>query len=629
MSDNSRPSGDQETVVPTPDEEVTRSNVACCCDLSTRKFASLAFNAFVFISAVIFLVAANVKTDSKGINISHLPVYRYLTVVLVISIIWMLTFVLSGHFLDAARAGWLASHIEPKKSLLPTHLLVGVMFFGLGSSFLTMVELLQFIAEYDCPNKDLTMLFYYVVRTIFIYTQLYFFYKLSRESEKVLIFGHFLTMHLIAVNLGTWIVTFVYDSAEELKETPANKNSTLLFMARHWGNNLTESETGKCMETVEALESTAEKMEPYLYTFTMEYCLISAGLMLNTWLSLRTSMETANPRDEEHTMAGSGHTSSDRDDSRRHESRVSNSQNNNHKRQKSVKCRGKGRKPSTVKYGSISQTSDNDQFDIDDYVMLESHESTEEVGTLWRFGFILGLSYVPMFVAIILNLFFTDDKKQDQLIYVGMQFFFFLSILVASFIGVRQCGKIHKIESEGQVDFILLAVSLVGVLFLDFLIIIACICEMSDHLDIASSLIVTNIMELVCSIMFTLFVRKALERKLPENIDKDDYAIVTDSASKIREVVSFLFMLNICFWGMYTFEVKKSGRVLDVVEQFYTEKVWFYLSHFVYPLAVFFHFHGAVCMFEVLERYSITKAPTRRGSAASVSVSIQGNSTVA
>ena len=632
MSDNNGASpsqDDQETVVAAEnaDQEVRTSNVACCCDLSTRKFASLAFNAFVFISAVIFLVAANVKTDPNGINITRLPVYRYLTVVLVISVIWMLTFILSKHFSNVVRAGRLASHIEPKKSLLPTHLLVGVMFFGLGSSFLTMVELLQFIAEYNCPRKDLTMLFYYVVRTIFIYTQLYFFYKLSRESEKLLIFGHFLTMHLIAVNLGTWIVTFVYDSAEELKETIGSKNSTLSFMARHWGNNLVESEPQKCMDTVEALRSTAEKMEPYLYTFTMEYCLISAGLMLNTWLSLRTSMETANPRNEEHVVAETGHTSSDGEGSRRkHGSRASCSQNNNHKRQKSAKCRGKERKPSTVSYGSISQSSGNDEFDTGDYVMLESHKSTEEVGTLWRFGFILGLAYVPMFVAIILNLFFTDDEKQDQLIYVGMQFFFFLSIFVASLIGVHQCRNIHKIESDSQVDFILLAVSLVGVLFLDFLIIIASICEMSDHRYIAGSLIGTNAMELVCSVMFTLFVRKALERRLPENIDKDDYAIVSDSASKIREVVSFLFMLNICFWGMYTFEVKKSGKLLLIVEQFYTEKVWFYLSHFVYPLAVFFHFHGAVCMFEVLERYSITKPPTREGSVASVSISVQANS---
>ncbi|CAB4002896.1 Hypothetical predicted protein [Paramuricea clavata] len=605
------PSDLANTSVANSDQEVTTSNTTCCCDLSTRKFASLAYVAFVFISAVIFLVAAKVDTDKKGTPISAPSVYRYLTVVLFIGILWMATTII-GSFkccLHAARQGWLAGHIEPVKELLPTRLLVGVMFFGLGSSFLTMVELLEYVAEYNCPHKDLTMLFYYIVRTIFIYTQLYFFYKLSGKSEKLLIYSHFLMMHLIAVNLGTWIVTFVYDSAEELNneveedEILINQttihNSTILFMARHWGALISTHNISlvPCYKTVKALKSTAKQMEPYLYTFTMEYCLISAGLLLNAWLSLRSSAQTTDQNGNERVEEGRTGSDGGRTDSDERRGKGS-----------------KGQQTSRRGHGSTTQDSDMDTGFItdDSYVLVEKPERMPEVGTLWRFGFIFGLAYIPAFTAIIINLFFSDDVENDRLIYVGMQCFFFLSILIASVFGILQLEKINEGEPESQVDFILLGVALVGVFFLDLLIIVAAICETSESPEIATLLIVTNITELLCSVTFTLFVRKALEHGLPERANE----VVTNAAPNIREVVSFLFMLNICFWAMYTFEVKKSTQVVPLVEQFYTEEVWFYLSHFVYPLAVFFHFHGAVCMVLILGHYSISKSRTLSGSAA-------------
>lgn len=613
IENEGNPSDLANTSVTNSDQEVTTSNTACCCDLSTRKFASLAYVAFVFISAVIFLVAAKVDTDKKGKTVSKPSVYLYLTVVLFIGILWMATTII-GSFkccLDAARQGWLAGHIEPVEELLPTRLLVGVMFFGLGSSFLTMVELLEYVAEYNCPDNDLTMLFYYIVRTIFIYTQLYFFYKLSRHSEKLLICSHFLVMHLIAVNLGTWIVTFVYDSAEELNEVEEDvpiesvinqttiHNSTILFMARHWGALISTHNISlvPCYKTVKALESTAKQMEPYLYTFTMEYCLISAGLLLNAWLSLRSSAQTTDQNGNERVEEGCIGSDGGRTGSDEH--------------------RGKGPKGQQTNrrgHGSTTQDSDIDTgFTTDDsYVLVEKPERMPEVGTLWRFGFIFGLAYIPAFTAIIINLFFSDDLDHDRLIYVGMQFFFFLSILIASGFGILQLEKIDEGKPDSQVDFNLLGVALVGVFFLDLLIIVAAICETIEHPDIAILLIVTNITELLCSVTFTLFVRKALEHGLPERANE----VVTNAASYIREVVSFLFMLNICFWAMYTFEVKKSTKVVPLVEQFYTEEVWFYLSHIVYPLAVFFHFHGAVCMVLILNHYSISKSQTLSGSAA-------------
>ena len=499
-----------------------------------RRFGSVAWFAFFFAIAVLFLVAANVNTDENArLNIhGQLSMYVYLTAVHVFAITWMFVSLWRGIL-------WRRTE-QSKNQLIPERLLSGIMFFGLGSSFMSMVELIQYLDEYvarpHCNiSENNTMLFYYSVRTVFVYVQLYYFYKLSHLPEKVILhfYEHFLFMHLIAVNLGTWVVTFVYDSAEELNEHSEEgkhaengtiHNSTKLFMARHWGTVVNTSETA-CFKTVESLESAAKKMEPYLYTFTMEYCLISAGLLLNAWMSLG---------------------------------------------------------------------NETDQQANGNSANAEAPKSTPRVSTLWRFGFVFGLFYIPAFVAIVLNLLFSDDEEQDQIIYAVMEFLFFLSIFIASLIGFCPLKKkSNQAQTHGEVDVLLLGVALIGVVFLDMLIIIASICQWYKSPGFAICLILTNIMEIISSIMFASFVQIAFK------FDEKD----SDFAPTIREVVSFLFMLNICFWALYTFEVKKSKDILNIVEQFYTERVWFYLSHFAYPLAVFFHFHGAVCMVEILKQF--------------------------
>lgn len=527
-----------------PVQESINHNICC-------RFSSVAWFAFFFTMAIIFLVVANVRADeSAGLNVhGQLSIYGYLTVVHFFAIVWMIVSLLLPRCREKCRTNHIEQRLKLIPELIPERLLTGVMFFGLGSSFLSMIELIQYLDGHltnsDCNiSEDITMLTYYVVRTLFVYVQLYFFYKLSADPLRVKMLqfhGHFLFMHLIAVNLGTWIVTFVYDSIEELNEHSEEgsraenetiHNSTISFMARHWGTVVKPNETA-CYETVEALESAAKKMEPYLYTFTMEYCLISAGLLLNAWGSLSNGAENTDQQSNNNTADDAG-----------------------------------------------------------------TSGSTPEVNTtLWRFCFVFGLVYIPAFVAIVLNLLYSDDREQDQIIYVVMEFIFFLSIFVASFIGYYPLKTtLSQTKTHGEVDVVLLGAALIGVAFLDMLIIFASICEWHKSPCFASCLIVTNIMELMSSIMFASFVQKAFKCS---SVHGTKY----DFAPTIREVVSFLFMLNICFWALYTFEVKKSNMILDIVEQFYSESVWFYLSHFAYPLAVFFHFHGAVCMVEILKQF--------------------------
>ena len=488
-------------------------------------FASVALLVIVLVVGVMLVVVANAKTDEHAAKINRqFAMYVYLTTVHAIAIAWMFLSILKGKCCDNGQT----------RELIPKRLLVGVMIFGLGSSFMSMIEFLQYLDEHE-NSDDVIMPIYNAARTLFVYVQLYFFYKLSKSSEKVLCLPRYQFMHLIAVNMATWIVAFVHEISEELNE--GSKSEPVMHIGNATIHNSTMlparvNET-ESHESGETLELVAENMKPYLFTFTLEYCLISAGLLLNAWRSL-----------------------------------------------------------------DINQPVTTGQEGGKD---ITNPEAEEQVN-LWRFGFIFGLVYIPAFFAIVLNMLFSDDKEEDQIIYLIMELIFFLSLFIASLIGFTYIENPPE-KSHSQVDVTLLGTVLSGVIFLDVLIIVASSCEWEKSPVVAPCLILTNSMEIVSSAMFAYFVQKAFQIDIsnPEKENKD---------SKIlRQAVSFLFVLNICFWALYTFEVKKSHEILDIVQQFYTEKVWFYLSRFAYPLAVFFHFHGAVCMVEIL-KYTVPKSRT-------------------
>ena len=550
-------------------------NCGICC-----RFASVALLVIVLVVGVMLVVVANAKTDEHAAKIDRqVSMYVYLTVVHAIAIVWMFMSMFIGKYFENGQT----------TELVPTRLLVGVMIFGLGSSFMSMIEILQYLDEHE-NSDDVIMPIYNGVRTLFVYVQLYFFYKLSKSPVRVSCLPRCLFMHLIAVNMATWIVAFVHEITEELHE-----GSKLEDM--HVGNGTIHNSTmlparvneTESHENGETLELVAENMKPYLFTFTLEYCLISAGLLLNAWRSL-----------------------------------------------------------------DINQAVTTSQEGGGDVTNLKGEEQVN----LWRFGFIGGLVYIPAFFAIVLNMLFSDDKEEDQIIYLSMELFFFLSLFIASLIGFTYIENPPE-KSHSQVDVTLLGAALSGVIFLDVLIIVASSCEWEKSPAVAPCLILTNFMELLSSAMFAYFVQKAFQidisnpgegnkgpgkenkgpgkgNKGPGEGDKDpgkgnkdpgkgnkgpgkgnkgpgkenkDPGKGNKDSEILRHVVSFLFVLNICFWALYTFEVKKSHEILDIVEQFYTEKVWFYLSRFAYPLAVFFHFHGAVCMVEIL-KYTVPKSRT-------------------
>ncbi|XP_064483283.1 proton channel OtopLc-like [Ornithodoros turicata] len=65
-----------------------------------------------------------------------------------------------------------------------------------------------------------------------------------------------------------------------------------------------------------------------------------------------------------------------------------------------------------------------------------------------------------------------------------------------------------------------------------------------------------------------------------------------------REVISFLIVLNITMWIVYTFETKTAGRFF-MGKSYYGLYAWIFVEHTTVPLMLFYRFHSSVCLADI------------------------------
>ncbi|OQR76703.1 hypothetical protein BIW11_07609 [Tropilaelaps mercedesae] len=64
-----------------------------------------------------------------------------------------------------------------------------------------------------------------------------------------------------------------------------------------------------------------------------------------------------------------------------------------------------------------------------------------------------------------------------------------------------------------------------------------------------------------------------------------------------RELVTFLIVVNLAMWVVYTFEQKKADEFLAAPYVFHER--WIYIGHTTVPLMLFYRFHSAVCFADI------------------------------
>lgn len=65
-----------------------------------------------------------------------------------------------------------------------------------------------------------------------------------------------------------------------------------------------------------------------------------------------------------------------------------------------------------------------------------------------------------------------------------------------------------------------------------------------------------------------------------------------------KELITFLIVVNIAMWTVNTLEKSRAGVRPDHLE-FFGVWAWTIITHVSMPLAIFYRFHSAICLFEV------------------------------
>ncbi|XP_043469496.1 proton channel OtopLc-like isoform X1 [Leptopilina heterotoma] len=65
-----------------------------------------------------------------------------------------------------------------------------------------------------------------------------------------------------------------------------------------------------------------------------------------------------------------------------------------------------------------------------------------------------------------------------------------------------------------------------------------------------------------------------------------------------KELITFLIVVNVALWTVNTFEKSRAGVRPDHL-RFFGVWAWTIIIHVSMPLAIFYRFHSAICLFEV------------------------------
>ena len=246
----------------------------------TRRFLSL-FVVFLlpFVTGLALIVGMNVNSDTKALEIRPEVGHYYITVLIVVFILWLVI----QKWREWKKQG--DENAESFEPLIPSHLLNGLVLFGMSSSAFQILTILDVSkCSESISGLDMSYTVSPVMHMLFVYFQVYVFYTLSRKRRQKMWFSHEFTMFTLAVNLTLWAWYFCASAVSH----PDLKNVGWL---RRYHYGLEEDSCSGPNNTgnmSRKLHDLANHMAQYNYTFSMEYSLLASALLLHIWLELAT-----------------------------------------------------------------------------------------------------------------------------------------------------------------------------------------------------------------------------------------------------------------------------------------------------------------------------------------------------
>lgn len=316
-------------------------------------------------------------------------------------------------------------------------------------------------------------------------------------------------------------------------------NGTLVESDYDESNNESPASLIQCIQTSipESLQnSSTAYIMPYMYPFTIEYNLLLAALWYFVWHHIGKHSDSAHPHPFQH---------------------------------------------------KVTQDSDGTEdvsYESNLVIKADCHASNK--------GLFAGL-LILLFSLITMIIFFitigAGDAHKQLSIYVHHTQEVLLAglILVMTILAYRQTCRFdispYKVASH-TMDFVLLLIPIPFFLTNNVLALIAEVAFANWFRVFIMLLIIVQV------IYQTFFIVDAMHRC--------SFSRKLRFKKPGREFVTFLILLNITSWIVYTFETKASEKLHNETS-FYGENIWMILSHTTLPLMLFYRFHSSVCLADI------------------------------
>ncbi|XP_078041961.1 proton channel OtopLc isoform X2 [Augochlora pura] len=156
--------------------------------------------------------------------------------------------------------------------------------------------------------------------------------------------------------------------------------------------------------------------------------------------------------------------------------------------------------------------------------------------------------------------------------------------MLASVAGTLKLQALQqKIIKPSELDTTLLAAAQAGVYLHCLFGVVGDILTMGPTWVLS---LITDLLALMQSTSQTLLIKIAWGRRCSRN-DKPG-----------KELITFLIVVNIALWTVNTLEKSRAGVRPDHL-QFFGVWAWTIITHVSMPLAIFYRFHSAICLFEI------------------------------
>ncbi|XP_065070305.1 proton channel OtopLc-like [Rhopilema esculentum] len=434
-------------------------------------------------------------------------------------------------------------------------LMTGAYVFGAGSCAMDVLH----IGFYMQCSESLSGMAFSVFKAVFIIAQILFLRKFSdatlHKSQNI----RLVLFHILGTNVCLWFRALF-------------SHVRLINKSSFQFNPLNQTVT--CDNQKTPMSQIWLASEPYLYPFTMEYSLISGGILFMMWSGLRDL--NPDPQDiyiyDEISEWNTSEAGDFKDDSSGYIG--SSTPSTSWSRSQS--------------HASLSTASVCKSCQETREAIRDSYTSSSDPGFL--FGVLLSA-----FLLFAIALLMLDHGSEHAL-----RFYYVYQIMLHAVMVTALWTFLKALQTQLPAwysydsDDTLLIVSFTGVFLYAGLGFTSAISEMKAMSSLSNYVAAKSVLVLFESMLQVTAIIKALRFKPNVN---------GSYADMIRQCALFLLTTNIALWAQDSFFEMRSSLTTPVQNKQFGSTSWRAITVFAYPLCIFFRFHSAACLFEVWSNF--------------------------